>query len=259
MWPFRLSPWQNRDEDPAFFVQVRFDGDMANGALSRLRKHYPDARIILVSDGDDDPAHRHLATHHHAEYVQDAWLYGLESGGRMIERMLKIFLKGRGTHLIKIDTDTRFDRTFSSLPKTDGVFGVLLPDGQTQGGCVIIPKTTARTLLRSGIFLRPELTSPEVWGKLFSKPFLANRIRTTGMIGFEWVLHWGCCQIGIHTYPWPEIHSTWKAGIVNADLRFAVVHPDKFISSQDEMIHDQEILTHAMICDALVDKMYADA
>lgn len=227
-----------RTDQPAFYMQLYRDGDLARAALTHLRRSYPHARAILQSDGDNDPAYPALAREFRCEYFAGERLFPVENGGKLLQRMLNDFLSGPGTHLIRIDTDTRIDRPFSYLPGGNAVFGNVLRAGPPQGGCIILPREAAARLRDSRIFLSPSLTRPEQsWGAAMKPSFLQERIRSTGCIGFEWTLYWACRQLDMPILPHAEVHATWKEGHLNADRTYAVVHPDKFLTIDDRLIH----------------------
>jgi hypothetical protein len=233
---------------PAFYVQLFHDAELAEYALKRLRTFYPHSRILLQSDGDTHPYNRALAEVHHCEYAEGERLYLLEHGGRMIQRMLNMYLSGTGEWLIKIDTDTRIDRPFTTLPLEMAVYGTPLRQGPPQGGCVIIPRKVAEAIRDSRVLLSPLLKNPSSsWGAVMAPAFLRERMEATGCIGFEWTLYWACEQLDIPTLSHPEIHATWKQGHINTYGTFAAVHPDKFMNIQSKPVHDLCTINHSDI------------
>jgi hypothetical protein len=248
VWRKKQSEENRPTSAPAFYLQLFRDAQFAHAAVARIRRHYPFERIILQSDGDSNPSYRTLADMWRCEYAEGERLYLLERGGRMIQRMLNDYLCGPGDCLIKIDTDTRIDRRFIDLPAGNAIYGSPLRQGPPQGGCVVIPRAVAQTLRDSRVFLSPQLKNPaSSWGAVMAQPFLHERIESTGCIGFEWTLYWGCMQLGIPVLAHPEIHATWKQGHINRHRTFAAVHPDKFIHISDKSVHDLCTVSHAGI------------
>lgn len=213
-----------------FYMQVYRDAELAAAALGHLRTHYPLSRVILRSDGDDDPVFGAIARAYHTEYMQDNRLYSCDRGGAMIERMLRLFLERPGDFLMKIDTDTRIDRPLSRMPQDDdGIYGTLV-SGLIQGGCVLFTRAAANRLLASDILRSPELCSSDAtWAPATVRPLLAERAAHSGLLSFDWMLHWACLKTGIRMHDHPEIKSEWLHCADNRSRRFSVVHPDKFM------------------------------
>lgn len=240
-----------------FYLQLYHDGDLARHTLRRLRQHYPDARVILLSDGDDNHTYHSLAAAFNAEYIRGERLYGKENGGKMLQRMFDEFLKGHGDVLVKIDTDTRIDRPFRQPPTDNAVYGTPLRLGPPQGGCVLFPRDVAARLAASGVLLSPELLDPHTsWGKCQYPSFLEEHLKHTGRMSFEWTLYWACQKIGITVKPYDDVYSTWKQGIVNSDRKFAAVHPDKFLHIDNDSIHDACIGAHSKLSTIYLDALY---
>lgn len=241
----------------AIYIQLYHDGELAEHAIVHIRTSYPQARILLQSDGDDNPAYHDLALRYGCSYFMGKRLYGRESGGKMLQRMLNDYLCGGGDWMIKIDTDTRIDRPFRVLSSDRAVYGHPLKQGPPQGGCVIIPRAVAAELRDSRIFLDNRLCDAEAsWGKIMKDSFLHEQLSRTDRIGFEWTLFWACEELGIPVLRHPEIHATWKQGDLNTDRHYAIVHPDKFLQVEDETIHDQCTASHSRTSDIYLQAVY---
>ncbi|MEJ7711478.1 MAG: hypothetical protein WKF84_16830 [Pyrinomonadaceae bacterium] len=147
------------DEDLTFYVQIYKDYLYAEACLRHLRRHYRRSRVIIISDGDDDPRYEQLAERYQADYTAGEALYPVENGGKMIQRMLDAFLTKPSSYFIKIDTDTRVHRRFRYLPKGRCVFGTLewetsrgqakLDFPNVQGGCTGFTLESAREIAES--------------------------------------------------------------------------------------------------------------
>ena len=192
------------DEDITFFMGLYRDRDRAEGALGRLREHFPNARVIVRSDGDRDPKNKELAACYATEYWEEERLYPIENGGAMITRMFELFLEHPTRYLLKIDTDTTVYRRFHFLPEQYGVFGSRqkskLGCYSIQGGCIGFPEACCRSIFESGILEDPRLRDP-VSHSDESLYFMqmAKRARRTGLCGFEWIIAWAAnavSQIG---------------------------------------------------------------
>ena len=75
-------------EDIVTYFGLYKDYERALGAMSRLRKHFPDARIVARSDGDHDPRYHELTEKFDIDYREEERLYPIENGGAMVARML---------------------------------------------------------------------------------------------------------------------------------------------------------------------------
>ena len=123
------------DDDLTFLIGIYHDRKRAEGALSRLRTHFPQARVIVRSDGDVDPKNRELLARFDVDYREEERLYPIENGGAMIARMLSLFLEKPTRYLLKMDSDIAIYRRFKFLPK-EPEGGKLEPHGP-------LPKTWA--------------------------------------------------------------------------------------------------------------------
>ncbi len=222
---------RTHDERISFYLQGYRDCALAEGTLTHLRTHYPAARVLLLTDGDNDPAWLTLAQRFDAEYTAGERLYGARNGGAMIHRRLGLFLECPTEYLLKIDTDTRIDRPFTWWPRHGHcLYGSCSDNGFLQGGCILTPLRAARALFRSRILLSPVLRDPTAaWAPSLARPSVRARMDQTGLISEDRALWWACKQLQIPTAPHPEICSQWFEDTQNPDRVFAIVHPDKFL------------------------------
>ena len=221
-----------RTDEFTFFMGLYRDHGRAEIALDRLREHFPDARVIARSDGDDDPENRTLSDRFDLEYHEEQRLFPIENGGALLSRMFELFLDRPTRYLFKIDTDTVVHRRFRFLPEQDGVFGSLQKsrDGcaSIQGGCMGFTDNTVRTIQESGILDDPRLKAPrdhQDESQYFRT--MARRAERSGLISFDWILGWAASELEIPLLAWGEVHSRWRRPPSggNTDLRYAVTHP----------------------------------
>lgn len=211
------------------------DRNRAEGALVRLREHFPHARVIVRSDGDSDPENHDLGERFGVDYREESRLYPIENGGSMVARMFELFLEQHTRYLIKIDTDTAVYRRFHSLPEQFGVFGSRqkskLGCYSIQGGCTGFPEACCRSIFESGILEDPRLRDP-VSHRDESLYFMqmAKRARRTGLCGFEWIIAWAAEELQIPLFSFSEVRSKWRADerFNNNNLKFAIIHPEVF-------------------------------
>jgi len=223
-----------RDDQLCFYLNVHRDHDLAASCLRRLRRRYPAARVMVVSDGDDDPRYPLLARLHGAEYVRGERLYLLPCGGRLVQRMLDLFAEAPAEWLFKLDPDTRLHRRFRYAPSGCAVFGTLervtagfgepLDPPNVQGGIVGLTRDAALRLRESGLLLSPELLDyRNTWA------CCTDMLRRAegGFVSFDFVLRYACIRLGIPLLEYAEVHSVWRGGVRNRGRRFAATHPHK--------------------------------
>jgi asparagine synthase (glutamine-hydrolysing) len=223
------------DRDITFWMSVYRDGRLACRTLEDLRRHFPMARVIVRSDGDDDPMHHRLVDRHRLEYRLEDRLFPIENGGRLVHRMLQMFLERPTRYLFKIDPDTAVHRRFTSLPARSGHFGTVQGrDGHRsiQGGCMGFTQDAAESLLESGLLLTPGLASPQRTDTMSHWTILEFRARTFGLASFDWSLGWAAQCLGIPLFDYPEVFCVSyrnRARLpMRIDGRFAMTHPASY-------------------------------
>jgi len=215
------------------------DSELADWSLTELRKHYPTARVQLISDGDDDKVWFSLMKKHQTELHFGIRLYETDRGGAMIHRMLKRWADNSTRYLIKIDSDTHVHRRFNWLPEgTKCLFGSHQHGSNfgtsLQGGCIGIGYDAAMDMYKRNLFLNVSLKNyRDTWA---TNETLIKRAES-GLIAFEWVL----CYVVKKKTDFPllscsEIMSRYRELVPNDDLKYAVTHPcaKKLSSLQSE-------------------------
>lgn len=205
-------------------MQVYKDGRLLRPCLNALRYCYPDARVIIRSDGDDDPEYPKLAEDYGAEYIQGKErLYLLQHGGKVGHVALEAFAKKATDYLVKIDPDTLIVRPLKIMPKAD-IFGSPQHCGgikSIQGGFFGFKQLAAFKLYTSGLLLSQELKDGKTWGV---KGDAAERWKS-GLTSFDWTVGWALTKLKLSTERHPEVKSSWKYSVENFDGDPAVVHP----------------------------------
>jgi hypothetical protein len=217
------------DEDLTFFALVYKDYDATAACLKDLRKHYPSSRVILRSDGDEDPRFPLLARGHRVDFHGELRLFGIENGGAVIERMLELFLERPTRYLFKIDPDTVIHRRFKYLPDRSGVFGTMQCEEQSpsvQGGCMGISRDAADQIQQSRMLRDVRLKEP---GKFINdSPYffrMADRANRCGLASFDWIVPWVARELGIPLYRFDEVNCGWQQPPPNPEGLYAVSHP----------------------------------
>lgn len=218
-----------REEDLTFFMLTYKNYEATVECLRDLRKHYTSSRVILRSDGDPDPRLPVLARHNTIDFRSESRLFGIESGGAVIERMLGLFMEKPTRYLLKIDPDTVIHRPFHYLPVRSGLFGTLQTVPETpaiQGGCMGFTRDTAEQILQSGLLRDFRLTQPAKFindSRYFFR--MSDRANRCGLASFDWIVSWICSELRIPMYEFDEVNSGWKQPPPNPDGRYAVTHP----------------------------------
>lgn len=225
------------DADLTFFMQVHRDVRQAVWALGHLRTHFPGARLLLVSDHDDDPRWPGVAERFGGAYFAGEYLYGTESGGLIVQRMLDRYMLSPTPYLFKIDTDTKTHRRFRALPTGRCVFGTLeyetfakqiplkgLPS--VQGGFVGYTRAAAEDLWRSGVLRSPTLVR-DYAGTYADTPEIAARA-DEGMVSTDFLVRYGCRKLAIECREFGEVRSLYRGWVATRTPdEFAFTHPHK--------------------------------
>lgn len=242
---------QNRvnysDQDLTFFMQVHCDPREATWALSHLREHFPHARLLIVSDNDDDPVWPAVAARFGGTYFCGEYLYGTESGGLIVQRMLDRYMLSPTPYLFKIDTDTRTHRRFVDLPTGRCVFGSLeyktfakqiplrgLPS--VQGGFVGYTRQAAEDIWKSGVLLSPKLVNDYIH-TYADTPEIATRA-AEGMVSTDFLTRYACKQLAIECRPFDEVNSRYRGWVqLRYPGEFAFTHPHKQEAARHPAVH----------------------
>ena len=224
------------DHDITFLMGMYQDRGRAEGALDRIRTYFPDARIVVRSDGDDDPLNRSLSDKYDLTYLQEKRLYPIENGGALVARTLEIFLQNPTRYLLKLDTDTAVFRRFRFLPVRNCIFGSIQTNKQgnhpsIQGGFIGFSRESVEKIVQSRVLEDERLKDPFAYR--YDSGYLqrmGRRVHRTGLCSFDWMVGWAASELGIRMYPFREVRSRWhpENTVPNDDLRFAVMHPVYF-------------------------------
>ena len=217
------------DNDLTFFALTYKNYEATAECLGDLRKHFATSRVILRSDGDDDPRLPRLAKDKAIDFREESHLFPIEYGGAIIERMFLLFLEKPSPYLFKIDPDTVIHHRFKYLPVRSGLFGTLQTVTETpaiQGGCMGFTQDAAELIFRSGMLRDSRLKEPEKFINVSPYFFrMSDRARRCGLASFDWIIGWIVNELGISLYAFDEVNSGWKMAPPNPDERYAVTHP----------------------------------
>lgn len=229
--------YRPHDNDLTFYLQVYRDTREARWCLTNLRKHYPQARILMVSDGDDDPAWGKIAQRFAAKYVAGQRLYGTEHGGRLIQRMLDLFAEDPTDYLMKIDTDTWAHRRLKRLPTGCKVFGTLewttwadqepLGYPNVQGGFVGYTREAAQLIRSSKLLISTRLQDYE---NTYADVDEIKRRAANGMVSSDFLTRYACRSLGIPCEEFGDVKSQYRGWVPETQGQFAFTHPHKEIA-----------------------------
>jgi hypothetical protein len=216
-----------------WFIQTYKDLPRLRRTLSALRTLYPEAQVLVVSDGDPNPAIARACADCSVDFVLRSRLIGVEHGGEPVQKMLEAFLARDADILIKIDPDTNVKRRFSIMPSPSdsSIFGTVQTAGpesnrivSIQGGCIIVPRAAAARLASSSLLQSDRLKPPAL-------EWVANRpslIRArSGLTSYDWSLGWACRALGLQPQDHPEVFSRYRPSLMDllTERQAAVCHP----------------------------------
>jgi hypothetical protein len=216
-----------------WFIQTYRDVSRLRRTLARLRTLYPESQVLVVSDGDADPAIAQACRSHSVKFALRARLMGVEQGGEPVQKMLEAFLMTDADILIKIDPDTNIRRRFSRMPaSTDSsLYGTVQSSGpesnnilSIQGGCIIIPRQAAMLLVDSSLLESERLKPPAL-------EWAVNKLSidraTSGLTSHDWTLGWSCRELDLLSKTHPEVFSNYRPRLIDTmrKRRAAVAHP----------------------------------
>lgn len=218
-----------KDADLTFSLRTYKDADRLHWCLDNLRRHYPRARVIVISDGDPLIKKSDLLIYKYkVEFFEGENLTGIENGGKLIQRMVELFAKDPTYYLFKIDTDTGIHRRFKWLPWGYGAFGQLQHDGylcSLQGGFMGMSYEVVADIYKSGLCQSPDLVDYKSSYAL--SPFILDYCESRGKIGEDWIWGYIFAKLGVPLFGFNEVKSYWLDYIPNPDLEFAITHPCK--------------------------------
>lgn len=233
-----------QDSDLTFYLQVYRDAREARWCLTNLRQLYPHARVIMISDGDDDPVWPRLAKRFGVQYLAGQRMYGTEFGGRMIQRMLDVYAEQPTEYLIKIDTDTWAHRRLQFLPTGCRVFGTLewstwgnnqpLGFPNVQGGFVGYTRQAAQLIRSSKVLLSNQLMD---YAGTYADVEEIQRRAEQGMVSSDFLTRYACRVLGIACEEFDEVKSKYRGWVAETDGQFAFTHPHKSVARRSMIEH----------------------
>lgn len=215
-------------EKISFFMSVYDQLHDADLALGSIRRHYPQARIMLFSCGDH-AGFDGLSKRFGAEAIHTPNLHLSFYGGKIWTRILECFLQKPTEHLVKVDPDTRCHRMIDKLPPWECVWGHLQtcePEGYShiQGGCKGTGVLAAYKLLDSGAFDDPALSDPST----YCGPERLANLRETGLSCEDRYTQKVYEKVGVKIRHCDEIYSIFRGTMPRQlESRYAFTHPHK--------------------------------
>ena len=224
--------WVRADSVRIFwFIQTYRDLPKLRKTLSRLRTLYPDAPVLVVSDGDPNPEIKQTCERYSVEFSLRPRLYGVEHGGALVQRLLEAFLSTDADILIKIDPDTDVRRRLSLMPEPmeASIYGTVQSaeskrGPSIQGGCIIVPRRAATLLAGSALLMSERLKPPLLeW----AVDDTARARVASGLTSSDQTLGWACRQLALPCKDHPEVCSRYRPSLMDSvtACRLAVFHP----------------------------------
>ncbi len=225
------------DTDLTFVVHTFRDSTNLKLMLESVRRWYPEARVVVCSDGDANPALPKIAESAHAEFHLGQNLYAQGNGAKVCQRLLEMFLHRPTRYCFKVDPDTGFHRRFAYLPDFDGMFGTLQSNSMLcsiQGGFQGFTLNVVNRMYESKVFVDTSLDDPQrTWA---SHPQLWRLMSKAGRVSTDWMFGYAATVLGIPQFGFPEVMCKWKTPVPNPDANFAITHPVKQQSAAPESL-----------------------
>lgn len=235
------------DADLTFFMQVHDDYREAGWAIANLRRNFPKASLIIVSDNNASSAWPKIARKYGAIYHQGEALYGTAYGGQIVQRMLDFYMQAPTDYLFKIDTDTQTHRRFDFLPTGRCIFGTLewqtfarheslhdLPS--VQGGFVGYTRQAAELIHKSRVLLSKDLVE-DYAGTYADVPEIRDRAEK-GMVSTDFLARYACRKLAIDCVSFPEVRSQYRGWVeTQRKDEFAFTHPHKEQAARHPLYH----------------------
>jgi hypothetical protein len=211
----------------AFLVTIADEGAPQLAAcLASVRAAYPDAPLVVISDGVYDPDYPVLCAQQRARYVPDEFLKRIECGGAWWERLLTLGLQTGADYLVKIDPDTLVHRPFQGDPP-GAISGTMQRHASgrqmVQGGCQVIAAAAARRLLDPALIGAPELAERKLY--VWDGPADDRRIDALSYLSTDKSLLHLSQRAKLALADWDEVGSEWGAPAPTGD--YAVTHPHR--------------------------------
>ena len=232
--------YRPHDNDLTFYLQVYRDTREARWCLTNLRRLYPTANVLMVSDGDPDPVWPKIAQRYNARYIAGQRLYNTEHGGRMIQRMLDLFAENPTAYLIKIDTDTWAHRRLNHLPTGCKVFGTLewstwakdepLGFPNVQGGFVGYTREAVTMIRSSRVLISNRLLD---YANTYADVEEIRVRAEKGMVSSDFLTRYACRCLGIECEEYKEVKSKYRGWVRETQGQFAFTHPHKEIARRN--------------------------
>jgi hypothetical protein len=209
-----------------FVLPVASEGvGQVRWCLGHFRRAFPDAPLVIISDGANDSGYRDLAERFKARYVHGRYLKRVECGGEWWVRTLEAGLALNTSWIVKFDPDTKFHRAFRTPPSGD-VAGTIdhidTPEQNVLGGCQAISRAAAEKILQSKILKDPRLKDYRIYDP--SEATLRHW-KSQAFFGTDMSLAWVMQNLGLEMGSWSDVGIDWKLPAPVGD--FAATHPHK--------------------------------
>lgn len=219
---------------PDFFFSVYDDHALVERLIRDLRQIYPQARLICIADGVDNPEFADFAQRHQVIYtVGERMKQARTFGGLWLERLFRFALEHSDSqHFIRTEGDAKFWRQFHAFPDADCA-GTLSPRCDwlfPRGPCWYLRRSTIETILESGV-LKQDIYKYDSWfsyGRYSRFLYPGEAYDPTPILLEDVMLGHILQRLNLSLSNWDEVQIEFRdAPPDNADLKFAVTHPHR--------------------------------
>src|SRR5512141_1251013 len=111
------------DPSVCFYMGIYQEWDDAQQQLGNLRHFHPDADILAVTDGTNNPDFAAWCQSQTIQYVADTRLKPIANGAAWIARMIFLYTTTSDAPvLVKLDPDSQINRSITAFPKAFDLF-----------------------------------------------------------------------------------------------------------------------------------------
>lgn len=211
---------------PAFFFSVYEDYELCRRLVRQIRRYYPSATAIAVSDGPiTDPDWEDFCCQNRVQHFVTPDRQKIqEYGGRWLHRLLFIALRASTeSWLIKLEGDSMLHRPFRNYGKGQ-INASLSKRGFPRGGCISFRRSAVIQLVDSGFLLDSRYRQAEFLYHRYGKwkhPYEKSDDRP--VVCADSVLGDAIARLELDLQQWDEVNILFRGDPEIGD--YAATHP----------------------------------
>jgi hypothetical protein len=190
------------------------DSSLASELLLQMRKFYPDAQILVSSDGPATPELQQSCIDTGATLTEGERLKNQPSSNAWTIRMFQLMSQLDSEYVIKIDPDCRLNRKLTFPDEAFNIAAKLLGGVKFIGPCIIFSKGTISKIQSSGL-----LQSLPAQSYRFSRGEPLKDLHTQ-----DDLLRRIIPKLGLKTVDLPDANIAWASPPIEQDGS-AICHP----------------------------------